>query len=717
MRYSVLFISFILINLNLFSQDTINEKRMPIFYIGGYLGLDFNSHNADFDKLPGYANCCPKFTGGSGMGYALGLAANYPIIDKLSLDARFGLTSLNGLMKKEQFIGFTEIRNAEPPFETSEVVNATSEYEIDASIQILGIEPAIKYEFIKGFTVFTGLRFGFLNSSTFDQKEKLISPNNVVFKENGSLVRNEFRLRDIPETNTMQLHYSIGASYRTSLKNSILIEPDIRYYLPLTDISSVAWNVSQIQLSVAAMFPLYKPIEVKTIKEEVIRRDTSLISILGIKNETISLVSTNEEIINEKIDEYNIIERRIISEKYEKRIPQESRLEAYLTTIGINPDGSETKDPTIVIEETEIYETFPLLPYVFFDENDGFLANTDQKLLQKFQARNFKEENLDQNTFEVYYNLLNVIGYRLNKFPNSKIEIIGTNNNSGIEKGNVELSKKRAESVKDYLVEIWNIDSKRIKLDSRNLPNKPANNDHPEGLEENRRAEIYSDNFEILKPITILELQKTATPPQVKIIPDIKSDVGIKKWDISVYQEKIQLKKFDDKDDELIWDIERGNLPELEKPIDIELIVEDVIGKQTKAIKSLDIKQLTIKKKREELVNDKRIEKFALILFDYNRADLKQEHKRILQDIKSRIKPESIVTISGYADATGEKDYNKDLASKRTKNVLKELDLNEEMAIINNIGSDRLLFDNSSSYGRSFCRTVTILIETPINAK
>jgi len=340
-----------------------------------------------------------------------------------------------------------------------------------------------------------------------------------------------------------------------------------------------------------------------------------------------------------------------------------------------------------------------------------------QKLLQKYQARNFKEENLDQNTYEVYYNLLNVIGFRMNKYPDSKIQVVGTNNNENVEKGNIELSKKRAFEVKNYLTNIWNIDPKRIDLDARNLPKKPANNDHPEGLEENRRSEIYSDDFEILKPITILELIKTATPPRIKIIPDIKSDVGIKKFDLGIYQDKQLIKKFYDNDKELIWDIEKGVLPVLEKPIDIDLMVEDVIGKKVIAVKSLDIKQLTIKRKREEFVNDKRIEKFALILFDYNRAELKQEHRQIISDIKNRITPESIVTISGYADATGEQDYNKDLASKRTRNVLRELDLNEEQAIINNIGSDKLLFDNATSYGRSFCRTVTILIETPINTK
>ncbi|HRP01126.1 MAG TPA: OmpA family protein [Candidatus Kapabacteria bacterium] len=708
----------ILFNFKLLSQDSlIVEPKIPVFYIGAFLGLNFNIHNADFGKLPGYPSCCPQFTGGSGMGYAIGIATDYPLSDKFSLDTRFAFTSLNGLMTKQQVIGNTEIRDANPPYETSAITDAISEYEIDASIQAIGLETAIKYEFNQGFSVLTGLRFGFLHSSTFNQKEKLISPNNVVFKENYTLVRNEFKLKDIPETNTLQLHYLIGLSYKTKFKNSITIEPNFRYYMPFTNISSVNWSVSQLQLSVAAMFPLYKPIEVRTIREEIFNRDTSVIYIVGLNEQTVNLVSTNEELKSNKISESTILEQKIINEKYELRMPKESILLANIQAIGINEDGSETPNPKIVIEETEIYETFPLLPYIFFSENDANLVNTAQKLLKNYQTKDFKESSIEQNTYEVYYNLLNVIGSRMLDNPHSKITIVGTNNNSGAEKRNIKLSKERAEVVKDYLVNIWNIDARRISLDSRNLPKKHANNDYKEGLEENRRAEIYSDDFELLKPITILELEKSATPPQIKLIPNITSDLGIKKWDIGIYQDKQVIRKFTDKDDKLIWDIENGIIPALEKPIDIELTVEDVSGKKESVVKSLEIKQLTIKKKRDEFVDDKRIEKFALILFDYDRAELKQEHKQILQDIRARIKPESIVTISGYADGTGEKEYNKDLSSRRTKNVLKELNLPEDKAIIKNIGSDQLLFDNSTSYGRSFCRTVTILIETPIKAK
>ncbi len=128
----------------------------------------------------------------------------------------------------------------------------------------------------------------------------------------------------------------------------------------------------------------------------------------------------------------------------------------------------------------------------------------------------------------------------------------------------------------------------------------------------------------------------------------------------------------------------------------------------------MNIRQLTIRKKRFELKDDKRIERFALILFDYDKANIKTEQMKTLNDIKSRIQDNSTVIISGFADETGDPEYNRNLAARRTSEVQSILQVPNDRLIINNIGSDRLLYENNSPEGRSYCRTVTIEIETPV---
>lgn len=710
---------FNLIIIILLSNSLISQENLPretFFNIGAFVGFNLNNHNASFSKIEGFPNCCPKFSDGFGAGLSLGLLFNYPFSNKLNIETRFGIYNLNGELNKEQIIGNTEIRDPNPPYETTNIVDAISKYTINSKIQIIGIEPVLKYAVIDNLFVNTGIRFGFLNSATFDQSETLISPNNIVFKDSGTRSRNEYKNSDIPNSNSLQLHFLVGSSYHFTYKDFTLI-PDIRYYLPLTNIYKSEWEINQLQFSLSAQFPIRKPLEIKELKEEIFIRDTSVIAILGIKTEEVKLVSQKEEILKENIDATTVVNKHIITEKYERRIPKESSLSAFIIASGIRNDGTEEKNPTIIIEEIETYETFPLLNYVFFKNNDADLKNTSQKLLSKNQVDFFEESKLPQNTFEVYYNLLNIIGYRLKNNKNATITITGTNNNRDEERNNLKLSENRAQSVKDYLTEVWGIEPKRIAIQSRNLPEKFANNNRPEGLEENRRVEISSNNIEILKPVTIFDIYKTSNPPIVKLTPQITSDVGIKRWEINILQNNKILRKFDDKNDTIFWKVEEFPIPLTEDEIKIELNVEDVTDKKIKVEKYIELKQLTIKKKRDELIDDKKIEKYALILFDYDRADLKPEHKEIIKNIKEKISYNSTVIISGYADATGELEYNKELSQKRINNVIKELNLNNINIKTNNVGSDILLFDNSTPEGRSFCRTVTIVIETQINGK
>ena len=55
---------------------------------------------------------------------------------------------------------------------------------------------------------------------------------------------------------------------------------------------------------------------------------------------------------------------------------------------------------------------------------------------------------------------------------------------------NLELSRKRAESVRDYLVKNANIDVSRLVLDWYGKDNPVADNDTAEGRAKNRRVEV-----------------------------------------------------------------------------------------------------------------------------------------------------------------------------------------------------------------------------------
>jgi len=75
-------------------------------------------------------------------------------------------------------------------------------------------------------------------------------------------------------------------------------------------------------------------------------------------------------------------------------------------------------------------------------------------------------------------------------YPQSRLVVTGHADNVGSEAYNMELSKRRAESVRNYLVEKYNIDEQRMIVKGVGSSQPIADNDSPEGRAQNRRVTI-----------------------------------------------------------------------------------------------------------------------------------------------------------------------------------------------------------------------------------
>jgi outer membrane protein OmpA-like peptidoglycan-associated protein len=87
---------------------------------------------------------------------------------------------------------------------------------------------------------------------------------------------------------------------------------------------------------------------------------------------------------------------------------------------------------------------------------------------------------------------LNKLALQLKAKANLKIEIIGHTDNSGDENFNLNLSKKRADKVKSYLIE-KGIDTKRITTNGLGESKPIGDNNTEEGRRKNRRVELRFD--------------------------------------------------------------------------------------------------------------------------------------------------------------------------------------------------------------------------------
>ena len=116
---------------------------------------------------------------------------------------------------------------------------------------------------------------------------------------------------------------------------------------------------------------------------------------------------------------------------------------------------------------------------------------------------------------------------------------------------------------------------------------------------------------------------------------------------------------------------------------------------------------------------DQRVqEKYALILFDFDKDTIEAQNQEIVNRIVARIKtlPKATVEIVGHTDNIGKEAYNLKLSERRALAVYKMLtaaygEPTGERIRYSGVGPNTPLFDNQSPEGRSFNRTVTITLE------
>ena len=150
-----------------------------------------------------------------------------------------------------------------------------------------------------------------------------------------------------------------------------------------------------------------------------------------------------------------------------------------------------------------VRQSFPILPYIFFDSASSIIPDRYWLLPDRAATSDsFDKAGIRGGLLDYHYHLLNVIGSRLRKHPQTRIEIVGCNSEQPKIGEVVDVSRARGEMVYRYLTDIWGIDTSRVRLlPARGLPQIRSNTRDPLGIVENRRAEISSKDWEIMGPV------------------------------------------------------------------------------------------------------------------------------------------------------------------------------------------------------------------------
>jgi outer membrane protein OmpA-like peptidoglycan-associated protein len=385
-----------------------------------------------------------------------------------------------------------------------------------------------------------------------------------------------------------------------------------------------------------------------------------------------------------------------------------------ITIFGTDSSGREITNPEIEFKQFINTISKPLLNYVFFEENSYEIPNR-YKLLTKEEAEEFNPNNIFKLSYiDTYYHILNIIGWRLKHRKNIIIDITGNNSNEGMELNNKELSKKRALNVYNYLVNIWGIDSSRIKLIIRNLPVFFTYPKKKGGNEENRRVELIIPDFETDGPLVFRDTVNKNNLDRIYFQIKISKDYPISKYDIDLFNEQKLLKtitknffgtmpaKISEKVEFSSFVIDYKSLS-LRDPLYYMLTVYDSIGnKQPSRLKKLLVKNKDI---LPVIITDS----IMLLHFNFQGEELWGETK-LLNSYKSGI-PETVkIIISSFTDKIGLIEYYLKVANARAQKAANNfrgynVTINEPKVLEN-------VYDLNLPEGRFYARSLMIEIKT-----
>ena len=546
---------------------------------------------------------------------------------------------------------------------TQTVSDTTVTHDFTTSMSTLELSPVIEfYNLIPNISIhpLVGLEFGLPLSSTYRHAATATSTNATTtqtFEDNV----------EVPNT-SMRAAIILGAGYTFHVGESWYVQPEISYRLPLTDVSSDAnfspWKIAQFRAGVNILFGFAKA------KDPVM--PTSRKMGVGI-----------------------------------------DRVTAY------DAQGREVNVSQLSLEDVRYNEMFPLVPYVFMNENATQPDASQQEAGYDKTRGEFDAQRLSLDAVEVNRNLMNIIGSRMKTYPNATLTINGTTDGK-TESSTRDLAPSRAAWAKNYIVSTMGIDANRITTTTSKTPSKPSSASEPDGIAENRRVEFTSNVPDVLAPLVITSDNiRVARPDVVTFHTRVDSDDSVRSWTMTVTQSGKVLREMSSRGrpSTISWAIKPNELTAAQVPVDYELLVRNVKGDSAIASGSIPVEYFSSTRKRTENLPDRTVDKYSLILFDFDKSTLNDENARTLEQmVLPSIRSNSKVRVIGYTDRIGNDAYNARLSADRAETVMTFLKGRAKDATYtaSGVGESSAVFNNDSPIGRQLSRTVQIVVETPL---
>ena len=369
------------------------------------------------------------------------------------------------------------------------------------------------------------------------------------------------------------------------------------------------------------------------------------------------------------------------------------------------------------IQETVVTQTYPLLPYLFFDEGQ---ADLPSRYRTSGTVAGFNEQELPHSTLEIYYDILVILGSRM-KASGSALTITGTSDGRELASATERraLARQRAESVQQAIQQLWGIPDDQFVIRTVDRPALRSNEDYNEGIEENRRVELSSNDASLLGPVVHSRFNEyVATQPKHDFSVAVTHPELATAWDLGVQHGT-----------ERFATRQGASAPPSRISFALDQKTTEQLGPVIDAVDSLD-GVLTIQQREQEpfttttrfpivkTTSTFEVSRLSLIVFDYDRSEISSTNRAMMEDVISKaVRDGSRATIIGSTDRLGELDHNLELSQDRASSVerfARSIAPTLNIDDVKGIGPSQLLYDNSRPEGRFYCRTVSLTITTPL---
>ncbi|HRP01687.1 MAG TPA: OmpA family protein [Candidatus Kapabacteria bacterium] len=628
--------------MNMYSQqDTLFKNELFGIHLRG--GLAFNYYNLNFTSFDGAVDC-----GLFSNGYGTAFFGEASVEKAISEQFQF-LLSLSYFDRSAKFSVINSFESRD--LNDNQIVTVNTENYIQTTLNFLEIAPHLKYVLIRDFInaplrIGIGARIAIPLSKQFVQKERIVSPNNAVFINSGGV---RTQVRDLAEgvINTINpLQYGIRADLENLLDigNGNYFTQSVIFDYNLSDLTNdTKWNIWSLNLGLGIRFSIQQSPQIKPIQKEI---------------------------------EY-------IEDTKEKPIFIEPKEEEKVFSLKIDSISG------LKIETgSELLATIPLVNAVFFD-----LKSYE---IPKFY-RQGKIDSLDlfySDPISVHSYVLQRIANILDRNINSSV-ILQSSTSGADELNNLELSKMRAEKVRDALISLG-ISSNKIKIQPLITPINQSNPDVNEGRIENRRVEIIVQNAPLQEYVNFIKYRELAAT--------VNYSVKIKNYDsseVTIIESINHTKSIINKEGNYSFDIDKRLLnDDSTLTINIQSQIQD---STTKISEKIDLS-------KAEIINkDYNLDNFvAILMFEYNSSNLSTENKVLLKQLSDKLPNWITIELIGSADIIGTSEYNQELAKQRALNTEKFINSisNNKFIIRTKIMIDK--FDDTTPQGRFLNRSIKI---------